>query len=127
MAEHFIGVEIGTGSARAGVFDPAGTMLASANRYTPLARGPRHSGAVQQRYLALSVQQRLRGMDFGDPAKPPNKVDRDWPPWRLRETVAAMPALGRGTVFVSSGPSYSLRLNCCGMMRVGIRVTKGLC
>jgi FGGY-family pentulose kinase len=41
MAEHFIGIDVGTGSARAGIFDEQGRMLATAKRDIALYRdGP---------------------------------------------------------------------------------------
>ncbi|MGO4673416.1 FGGY-family carbohydrate kinase [Bosea sp. 2YAB26] len=41
MTEHFIGVDVGTASARAGIFDPSGRMLATAKRGIALYRdGP---------------------------------------------------------------------------------------
>ena len=42
MPEHFLGIDVGTGSARAGVFDRAGTMLASARRDIALFRETGH-------------------------------------------------------------------------------------
>ncbi|WP_127145871.1 FGGY-family carbohydrate kinase [Pelagibacterium montanilacus] len=40
QARHFVGIDVGTGSARAGVFDNAGTLLATAKRDIALHRGP---------------------------------------------------------------------------------------
>lgn len=41
MAGHFIGIDVGTGSARAGIFDPSGRMVATARRDIALYRdGP---------------------------------------------------------------------------------------
>lgn len=46
MTDHFIGVDVGTGSARAGVFDDTGRLLASAKRDLTLHRDD--AGRVEQ-------------------------------------------------------------------------------
>gem|GEM_PF-5980423 len=46
MAQYLIGVDVGTGSARAGVFDAAGGLLATARR--PLAMHREDGGIVEQ-------------------------------------------------------------------------------
>lgn len=46
MTDHFIGVDVGTGSARAGVFDPAGQLVATAKRDIGIHRDA--GGIVEQ-------------------------------------------------------------------------------
>jgi D-ribulokinase len=61
MPDHFLGIDVGTGSARAGVFDKAGTMLASAKRDIAMFREAGHiveqSGNDIWRAVCASVRE----------------------------------------------------------------------
>jgi D-ribulokinase len=58
MPRHLIGVDVGTGSARAGVFTPDGTMLASAKHDITLYR---EAGSLLGRSLRVRSGSRCRG------------------------------------------------------------------
>lgn len=63
MGQHFIGIDVGTGSARAGIFDPAGRMVATAKRDIALYRdGPdiaEQSSADIWRAVCTSVREAM--------------------------------------------------------------------
>ncbi|MBT9385040.1 FGGY-family carbohydrate kinase [Pseudooceanicola sp. CBS1P-1] len=65
MSQHFIGVDVGTGSARAGVFDASGQLLATAKR--PLTLHRTDAGHVEQSSIQVwdavceSVAEAVRG------------------------------------------------------------------
>ncbi len=71
MAGYFLGIDVGTGSARAGVFDAGGTMLASAKR--DIAMWREAGGIVEQssgdiwRAVCASVREAVAGAGI-DPA-----------------------------------------------------------
>lgn len=69
MAGHFIGIDVGTGSARAGIFDRTGQMLATAKRDIALYRdGPdlaEQSSANIWRAVCDSVREAVAGAGLG--------------------------------------------------------------
>jgi D-ribulokinase len=71
MVDHFIGVDVGTGSARAGVFDASGKMLASAKRdiklYLEAGDVAEHSGNDIWQAVCASVREAVSGAGI-DPA-----------------------------------------------------------
>ncbi|WP_112313318.1 FGGY-family carbohydrate kinase [Pseudogemmobacter bohemicus] len=65
--QYLIGVDVGTGSARAGVFDQSGRLLASAKREITIWRGPgamvEQSSAQIWEAVAASVREAMAGID----------------------------------------------------------------
>lgn len=60
MGKYFVGIDVGTGSARAGVFDPAGTLAGTAQEpialFTPRPEYAQHSSADIWRAITVAVR-----------------------------------------------------------------------
>jgi len=99
MAAHFIGVDVGTGSARAGVFDEAGTMLASAKTDNRLWReaGDIAEQSSEDIWQAVCRSVREAVAAAGVPAHSVGGIGFD--------ATCSLVALGQGGQPIAIGPS----------------------
>ena len=103
MGEAFIGVDVGTGSARAGVFDADGRLLASARRPIAIWREPgeivEHSSPTSGRAACAAVREAVASARTSIPIRSPGSASTPPARWscstrraaRCRSGPAAIP------------------------------------